>query len=242
MGYLLGKAARDRIAVIDGMKVQPGEDQLKALGAAAASSGQVGLFHMVGVTPEAPTLDAAFQGRAPARTLDVTLDDLRTARQELTTSQGDELDLVTVGCPHLSLAEWGRLAALVKGRRSHARVRFLVTTSRGIVEQARQAGYLAAVEAFGGTVTVDTCPLATPMLPPEVRRVMTNSGKHAYYAPGLLNTRVVFAGLAECVRSAEAGRVGRKGPNGNPGQAGRGRRFRRASAGERRAALVLGWV
>jgi predicted aconitase len=45
------------------------------------------------------------------------------------------------------------------------------------------------------------------MLPPEVRRLMTNSGKYAYYAPGLLGAQVVFGSLQDCVDSARAGRV-----------------------------------
>ena len=38
------------------------EDDLKALGAAAASSGAVALFHVVGRTPEAPDLETACGG------------------------------------------------------------------------------------------------------------------------------------------------------------------------------------
>ena len=72
---------------------------------------------------------------------------------------------------------------------------------------AKQAGELAALEEFGGKVTVDTCILASPMLPPGVTLLMTNSAKYAYYAPGLLTTRVTFGSLADCVRSAVAGRV-----------------------------------
>ena len=79
-GHLLGKVAGDRIPVVDGLRVLPAEDQLKALGVAAASSGAVALFHIVGVTPEAPTLEAAFQGRQPAEIVDVTMDTLRQAR------------------------------------------------------------------------------------------------------------------------------------------------------------------
>src|SRR5215213_689637 len=63
LGHLIGKLAEDRIPVIDGVVVQPAEDHLKAFAAAAASSGRVALFHMVGVTPEAATAGAAFQGR-----------------------------------------------------------------------------------------------------------------------------------------------------------------------------------
>ena len=207
LGHLMGKLAQDRIPVVDGLTVQPTDDQLKALGATAASSGTVALFHIVGVTPEAPTRDAAFQGKPPAQTIDVTIDALRAALRELTTAVGEQLDLVVLGSPHFSVAEFKQLAPLVAGRRTHPRVKFLVTSSRAMALLAKQSGYLDALEAFGGTVTVDTCILASPMLPPEIKTLMTNSGKYAYYAPGMLNTRVTFGSLVDCVESAVEGRV-----------------------------------
>ena len=207
LGHWVGKVAGDRIPVLDGLVVRPEEDQLKALGAAMASSGAVGLFHVVGVTPEAPTLEAAFQARTPAETRDVTLDGLRAARRELTTADGAALDYVVLGSPHFSVAEFRRLAPLLDGKRAHASVQFLVTSSRIMTELARHAGYLDALHAFGGRVTVDTCVLASPMLPNGSPGLMTNSAKYAYYAPGLLNARVAFGSLEDCVRSAVAGRV-----------------------------------
>ncbi len=207
LGHLLGKLAGDGIPVIEGMLGAPAEDQLKALGAAAASSGSVALFHILGVTPEAPTMQAAFQDRTPERTVDVTMADLWRARQELTTAEGDELDLVVLGCPHFSLAEFKNLVPLLEGQHKHARVEFLVTTSRAMAALARKAGLLEPFEAFGGRLTLDTCILASPMLPPEIRRLMTNSAKYAYYAPGLLNTEIVFGDTRDCVRSAVAGRI-----------------------------------
>ena len=207
LGYLVGKIAQDRIPVIVGLNAQPLEDQLKALGAAAASSGTVALFHIVGVTPEAPTLEAAFQGRQPSREIGVTMQDLRAARQELSTAGGERLDMVVLGSPHFSLAEFRQLAGLLEGQQKHPRVQFLVTSSRVMTELAKRAGYLAALEAFGGRVTVDTCILATPMLPPEIRALMTNSAKYAYYVPGMLDRRVAFGSTADCVRSAIEGRV-----------------------------------
>jgi predicted aconitase len=193
--------------VIAGLSFQPLEDQLKALGAAAASSGTVALFHIVGVTPEAPTLEAAFQGRQPSREIDVTMQDLRLARQELNTTGGEQLDMVVLGSPHFSLAEFRQLAGLLEGQRKDGRVQFLVTSSRVMVELAKRAGYLAALEDFGGKVTVDTCILATPMLPPEIRTLMTNSAKYAYYVPGMLDRHIAFGSTADCVRSAVEGRV-----------------------------------
>jgi predicted aconitase len=206
-GHLVGKLSEDLIPVIDGVIETPPEDQLKAFAAAAASSGRVALFHMVGVTPEAPTRDAAFQGRPPQRTQRITVADLRAARNELTTADGRELDMVILGSPHFSLAEFARLAPLVAGRRAHPRVKFLVTSSRLMKERAHQQGVLAPILAFGAQVTLDTCILASPMLPPEIKTLMTNSAKYAYYAPSLLNTRVTFGSLADCVASAVEGRV-----------------------------------
>lgn len=210
LGHLLGHVCGDRIPVVDGLEVAPNEDQLKALGAASASSGAVALFHLVGVTPEAPTLDAALQDSQPQQVIDVDMAVLRRARAELTTADGDRLDMVALGSPHFSLAEFRQLAPLLAGQRAHPDVQFLVTSSRGMALLARQAGYLDALEQFGGRLTVDTCILATPMLPPQVKLLMTNSAKYAYYAPGLLSTRVTFGSLADCVRSAVAGRVVRQ--------------------------------
>jgi cis-L-3-hydroxyproline dehydratase len=207
LGHLVGGLAQEAIPVIDGVTVRPVEDQLKAFAAAAASSGRVALFHIVGITPEAPTLEAAFQGRAPLQTIAITTDDLRAARRQLTTADGSDLDMVILGSPHFSIDEFAQLAPLVAGRHCHPRVKFLVTSGRFMKEQAERSGSLAPIAAFGAQITLDTCILASPMLPPEIRTLMTNSAKYAYYAPSLLNTRVTFGSLEDCVRSAIEGRV-----------------------------------
>ena len=209
LGHLVGKLAGDRVAVLEGLQVPPSEDQLKALGAAAASSGAVALFHWVGVTPEAPTLDEAFQGQTPEEIHDVGLTELRAARAELSTAEGERLDMVVLGSPHFSLAEFRGLAPLLLGRRRHPDVRFLVTTGRGVKLIAQGTGLLDPLQAFGGEVTVDTCILTTPMLPPDVGVLMTNSAKYAYYSPGLLGRDVIFGSTEDCVESAVLGRVRR---------------------------------
>lgn len=168
LGILVGRLAGHRIPVISGLTVKPAEDQLKAFGAAAASSGAVALFHIVAVTPEAPTLEAAFQGRPVLADHTITLDQLREVRRGLTTATGTKLDMVVLGSPHFSAAEFQQLAPLVDGKRRHADVQFLVTTSRIMSAQACEKGALAPLEAFGARLTVDTCILATPMLPKSI--------------------------------------------------------------------------
>jgi predicted aconitase len=207
LGHFLGKAAHDMIPVIAGMKIIPNEDQLKALGAGAASSGAVALFHMVGITPEAPTIEAAFQGNKPQETSAITMDMLRQARRELTHTDNARLDMVVLGSPHFSLAEFKKLAPLVAGKKKSARVKFLVTSSRAMAQLAQQAGFLEHLQEFGAQLTVDTCILTTPMLPKEIEFLMTNSAKFAYYAPGLLDKKITFGSLADCVNSAIAGDI-----------------------------------
>lgn len=175
-----------------------------------ASSGAVGLFHWVGVTPEAPDLDSAFGGRPPPEEHALTAGDLARARAELNTAAGEALDLVVLGSPHFSLEEFRTLAPLVEGRRRHDAVRFNVTCGRGVRAIAEAAGLLEPIAAFGAEITVDTCILTTPMLGDEVRTLMTNSAKFAYYTPGLLGKTVSFGSLSDCVESAVRGRVVRE--------------------------------
>jgi cis-L-3-hydroxyproline dehydratase len=207
LGNLIGKMAIDRIPVLDGQCIIPSEDQLKALGAAAASSGAVALFHMVGVTPEAPTREAAFQGRDPQESITITMDMLRASRRELTQTDSGALDMVVLGSPHFSLAEFRQLAPFVRGKQKHPKVKFLVTSSRAMAQLAKEAGFLDVLQDFGAQLTVDTCILTSPMLPSDVKYLMTNSAKFAYYTPGLLSRQITFGSLKDCVASAIEGRV-----------------------------------
>ncbi len=207
LGHLVGQLVGDRVPVITGLEYVPTEDQLKALGAAMASSGAVALFHWVGVTPEAPTREAAFGGGSPGRSVDIDLALLRRARDDLSSATGTALDLVVLGSPHFSLNECTALARLVAGRRRHPGVRLLVTTSRAVKAIAERAGILAPISEFGAEVMVDSCILTSPMLPSAVRVLMTNSAKFAYYTPGLLARQMAFGSLADCVESAIQGHI-----------------------------------
>ncbi len=207
LGHLLGKLAKDQVPVVQGLTQKPSEDQLKALCAAVASSGAVALFHLVGITPEAPTLDVAFQGCTPKSEHIITFNDLVNARRELSTYNDGIIQMVVLGSPHFSLAEFNQLVPLLKGKHAHPDVKFLVTTNRLMAGLAQQAGFLDIVRDFGGQITMDTCILATPMLPADIKLLMTNSAKYAYYAPGLLDAQITFGSLEDCINSAENGKV-----------------------------------
>jgi len=239
LGILLGNVAADDVPVVTGIEVQPSDDNQKAVCAGAASSGAVALYHMVGITPEAPDEAAAFGGRPAPRILRVGMDDLRrvwrsmsaarpagggsgvvpagssgTVTEQPSAAKGPlaadgpgALDMVLLGSPHFSLDEFRRLAALVEGRRRNERVQFLVTCSRSVRMLAEYGGFMAPIEAFGAKITVDTCPLTSPMLNEAISTIMTNSAKYSYYSPGLLGTGVVYGSLEDCVESAVKGTV-----------------------------------
>ena len=207
LGHLLGRKASDGIPVVEGMEVQPNLDQLKAICAGGASAGAIALFHLVGITPEAPTVNAAFKGRVPEQVMEIGMTELKEAYRELSTSKGQKLDLVVMGSPHFSITEFKALAPLVAGKKCHPDVEFLVTCSRAVRMIAEHVGLLGPIEAFGAKITVDTCPLTSPMLPARIKHLMTNSAKYAYYSPGLLNVAVTYGRLSDCVQSAVTGRI-----------------------------------
>lgn len=208
VGLIVGQRAGERIPVIEGLPRPATEDQLKALGAAAATTGSVAMFHAVGITPEAPTLEAALKGRQPDETLEISPEDVaRALRQLSTVPDGTPITAVCLGTPHFSRDEWQRLlAALADAPRP--RVPVYVNTGRATLEALEIEGALADCAAASDVVVVtDTCTYLTPILERLDGAVMTNSGKWAYYAPGNIGVQVAFGSLDDCVASAGAGRV-----------------------------------
>jgi predicted aconitase len=207
LGSWLGRTAGGRIAVIDGLPPSTGEDQLKALGAAAATTGAVGLFHVAGVTPEAHTVDAALGGCQPESVIRLTPEAVRVARDELSTVPGESIDAVALGSPHFSLEEFAQLEELLPDRRFE--IPFYVCTGRGVLEQLDAEGRTGSLVDVGVEIVVDTCVVVTPILPSTGGTLMTNSGKFALYTPPNIGYEVVYGSLEDCVASASTGRVER---------------------------------
>ena len=204
LGYLLGKTLKSKVPVIVGLDERADEDRLKAMGAAAASSGALAMFHAVGLTPEAPDRETALGGRSPSRTLHIGLHELDLARSELTTG-AEALGAVSVGTPHMSITELRRLVGLAGSLKT--RVPFYVNTSRDVLEQAEGEGLTNILDAFGAKIVTDTCTYITPIIGDVTGSVMTNSAKWAHYAPANLGVDVIFSSLADCVDSASTGEI-----------------------------------
>jgi predicted aconitase/predicted aconitase with swiveling domain len=205
LGYHIGALAGSRIPLVLGLEQsKPSLDDLKAFGAAFATTSAAPLFHIAGVTPEALDPAQVLEANVPVPVEKIRLKDLLLSWRELNSARDNRVDVVSLGNPHFSLSEFAHLARLCRGRHKHPEVVLAITCGRAVLEQAREAGHIAVIEAFGATLVTDTCwcMLGEPVIPLAAKTLMTNSGKYAHYAPGLVGRKVHFANLAECVDAA----------------------------------------
>jgi predicted aconitase len=200
LGLQIGYLSGTRVPAIVGLDQAASEDRLKALGAAAASSGSVALFHAVGVTPEAPDLPSVNSGREIPVVV-VGPAEIDAARRRLSTVGGGKVGAVSLGAPHYSSEELETLVAHLRDRR--VVIPTYVNTSRGAVLAASSA--VSNLEDCGITIVTDTCTYITPIIDPAVEVVMTDSAKWAYYAPGNLGVDVVFGSRHACLQAALTG-------------------------------------
>ncbi|MFH1651579.1 MAG: aconitase X catalytic domain-containing protein [Chloroflexota bacterium] len=208
LGYFTGGIVQERSPVFTGITGSVSRDQLKFLGAALATSGAVTLFHVAGVTPEAPTEAAAFGGKKPDETIEFGRRELEQTAAELSAAAGNGLDMVVIGCPHASINEIKTIAGLLEGRRVHSGVAFWVLTSVPVKAYAERAGYARTLAEAGVQIICETCPLVMPddYFPQHGHRTFaTNSAKMAFY----LRTHNVmmphYGPLERCVDAAVSG-------------------------------------
>ena len=171
---------------------------LKQLGAAMAATGAVALFHVRGLTPESARPEILPRG---VKALTIRDEDLRPAELE---RPGEGLDLVALGCPHLSIEEVARVASALGGRA--VRTPLWICCSRAVAAEAEGRGLKAALDATGARLVRDTCVVVAPLEDLGLRRVAVNSAKAAVYL-GMHGAGVVrFGSLDECVEAAVLGR------------------------------------
>ncbi|CEL10595.1 hypothetical protein ASPCAL13712 [Aspergillus calidoustus] len=206
LGYHVGGLTVNRIPVIVGISsLAPTRDNLKAFGAAFATLSSAPMFHILGVTPEATTLDAVLRKDPDIQRISVSLATLSSCWEQLNSASSDqEVGLISLGNPHFSLQEMRQLARLCRGRRKRDGVTVIVTCGRACYGLATQAGLITALEEFGIQFVTDTCwcMIGDPIILPSANAIMTNSAKYAHYGPGLTGRQFLFGSLAQCVDAA----------------------------------------
>ena len=158
LGKIVGHPNQDYFAVpvIDGFARMPMSDELKHLGASLASYGSMAMFHIVGVTPEAPTREAAFGGNKPTDTMTVTDAAIQAVYDAYNYREGGA-NIVVFSGPQLSIFEMQDMAARFRGRQVAPGMAAVITTNHMIYSDAQRLGYVETLEAAGVTILQGVC-------------------------------------------------------------------------------------
>jgi predicted aconitase len=207
VGYLIGRRVGEAVPLLEGLPEDSTEDELKALGAAGASSGALALFHVANLTPESSQACAHAKALNLPR-IHIGPQELRDALAQLCDAQtGEPVSAICLGTPHYSLSEFQQLNGVVAGCRVASKTEIYVSTSREIAAVVANDPALEPLRAFGVRVVVDTCTYFSPVVRRTDGLILTTSVKYAHYGPGNLRRRVALMPLERCIRSAEIGAV-----------------------------------
>jgi predicted aconitase len=209
LGYWMGDWVQERVPAVRadrGWGAVPNLPRLKHFGAAASSSGGVEMFHLVGVTPEAPTWEAAFGGRAPQEVRAYGARERAETLARINAMGTDrQVDYVMLGCPHYTIEQIWEAAQLLEGRRVSANCALWLWTPRAIKDLADRNGYTATIEAAGGRILTDSCSAMSRAVPPGTKVVACDSAKQVHYLPAILGVQAWFGTTAQCIDAACTG-------------------------------------
>lgn len=205
LGYFAGELAGSQIPVFDQVE-EISLEEAKQLSASLPYAGRgTAMFHMVGITPEASSLESAVE---PDRQIERLVFDEKARRETYrkmnTMDEGEEIDTITLGCPFSSLEEMRQISEVLTNRSVAPGVSLLVCTARDTLTEARNLGYTETIEKAGATILCDICPGAQGHMRP--RNFVFNSFKQAFYGRSALRSRTAVATLERCVEGAVTGR------------------------------------
>jgi predicted aconitase len=205
LGYFIGYTVEENIPVLTGAIRQADPLRHKHFGAAAASSGGVEMYHMVGVTPEAESLEMALGGRKPVVTIQYGDKERRRVYETLNANGRDKnVDYVMLGCPHASIDQFREVARLLDGRK--IKTHLWMFTSRAVKTVADVSGFTKKIEESGGLVMTDTCSAIARAVPKGTKVVALDSAKQTHYLPAMVDVEAWFGTTEDCINAALTGR------------------------------------
>ncbi len=156
LAFHVGKVVGNEIPVFDGLPTKMNLEDLRFLASPLHVSGAVPMFHIPGITPEAPTLKVAFGGAKPEK-VQVDMEDVKATYDEIATTGEDKLDMVNFGCPHLTYKEIREIAEFLDGKKVHKDVKLWVGTSYQVKVVADRAGWTQKIETAGALLVTNIC-------------------------------------------------------------------------------------
>jgi len=164
LGYFIGKIAGDRVPIIMGIPSSISQDEIKCFGAPLAVTGSISHYHIVGVTPEAPTEEAASGGKkiGPSDIFEFGERELKETEESLCAIEPEKVDLVILGCPHASITQLKKYSELLSGRKAKDGVEIWILTANSIKSYARDTGLGGILESAGVKLVSNTCSTTMP--------------------------------------------------------------------------------
>jgi predicted aconitase len=208
LGYWIGDKVQEKVPVITGSGIgkTPNLARLKHFGASASSSGGVEMYHIVGITPEAMSLEQAFGHHKPQEVFRFDAKEKADILERLnSTGQDRKVDYVMLGCPHYSMEQLWELTQLIEGRKVHADCELWIFTPRSTKALCDQNGFTRIIEEAGGHILSDSCSAMSRAMPKGTRVVAMDSAKQSHYLPAILGVQAWFGSTADCVEAACTG-------------------------------------
>jgi len=215
LGWHLGKAVGAKIPVFVNLPHDMVIEEIKGLLYTLTVTGAIGLVHLVGITPEAMTVEAAFAGNPPPLPeITPSQEDVNRAYLDISSSSEEKVDMVIFGCPQCSIQEVREIADLLGDRKIHPDTQLWICTSAWVKALCKRMDLLDSLRASGARVVADVGAADGPHLylrEQGVRVVAINSARGSYYAHNLFGMETWFGSTRECVESAVSGKwEGRK--------------------------------
>ena len=205
LGYFIGDLVQENIPVLTGTIRAADPLRHKHFGAAAASSGGVEMYHIVGITPEADTLEMALGRRKAAVAIKYGAEERRRVYETLNANGHDpNVDYVMLGCPHASLDQFRDVAQMLAGQR--IKTHLWMFTSRAVKATADLSGFTKIIEDAGVIVMTDTCSSIARAVPKGTKVAALDSAKQVHYLPAMTGVEAWFGTTEDCIDAALTGR------------------------------------
>jgi predicted aconitase len=206
LGFWVGEKVQENVPVLKGIRKMPNAPKLKHHGAAAATSGGVELYHIVGFTPEARTMEEAFGRKKPAVQLKFGREQRRQAYEHLNSASDPNVDFVVLGCPHYDLEQIWSACKLLEGRKVHPNTNLWIFAPKALQKVADRQGCTEILSRAGAKLMADTCPAIGRVFPKGTRIAATDSAKQAHYMPAILGFPTWFGSQEDCIQAAITGK------------------------------------
>ena len=207
IGYYIGSAAGTRNVVVEGVPENVTFDMMKFFMSPQPVSGAVPICHIVGVTPEAPTLEEALGNKKPEESIKISQKEYREGWESLHSAKNDNVEIVFFGCPHLNISEIGKIARLLEGKKIAGKVRLFIATSEQVYGLAYNMGYIDTIQNAGGVVVSGICiqGFPYPQLKDPAHTAATNSARAASYQIRR-GINIQYGSTEDCINAAISGK------------------------------------